>query len=75
MESHILRAVCPQDVVEVLESPDLQDGSEPLIVEGHRSYSVPTAYKNIKNVLSPMKLQIVVPAKVPEDWIWIWLPD
>ncbi len=75
MESHILCAVYPQDVAEVLESPDLLDGSDTLTVEGHRSYAVPTAYRNLTNVLSCMKLQVVLLAKVLEEWTWIWLPD
>ncbi len=71
MKSHILRAVCPQDVTEVLESPDLEDGSDPLTDEGHRSWNVLTACRNVTSMVSCMKLQVEVLAKVLEVWIWI----
>ncbi len=38
--------VCPQDRTEILEPPDLVDGSEPLTAVGHRSLEASTACRN-----------------------------
>ncbi len=41
-----LRVVCPQDGSEVLEPPELVDGSEPLTAVGHKSGEASTACRN-----------------------------
>ncbi len=71
MENHILPIICPQDGTEVLESPDLVDGSEPLTAEGHRSLEASIACRNPTNVGTRIKLRGKMQTKVLEVWKWI----
>ncbi len=73
--NHILRSVCPQDMAEDLEPPDLEERSEPITNEGHRSLDVPTACRNRISRISCVKLRVKVPGKVLEIWICIWQAD
>ena len=55
-ENYILGAVLPQDMAEDLEPPDLEEKSEPITDEGHRSLNVPAACRNCISVISCVKL-------------------
>ncbi len=46
----------PQDMAEVLELPDLEEKSDPITGEGHRSSDVPAACTNRIGEISCMKL-------------------
>ncbi len=62
-------------MAEDLESPDLEEKSEPITDEGHRSLDIPAACRNRISGISCVKLRVKVPGKVLEVWIWIWQAD